>query len=276
MANYVHANHFFCMIFAAMYATVDCTQEQPSSNSQTKQASNVDQMMDGDNYDIIAHVREDDSAHAGNKSSIAPSKSTGKAAKKSKEKKTAPETVVTEVYSVPDKAHIKQKKQNSQKASTDFEQGTSGGGISASLEYNTLLHATSSNTQRLSMSPPTSSEYSIITQQDGKRNGSTSDIRSSNYQNDQQRGRTRSPPEEPPPPLPPPFIDEETPAINSANIGLQSSTTAVSKQQKFNDIDLGGLYGNTSIVAAQEELIHYDDPVTSESQQEMYMNVGKR
>ena len=118
--------------------------------------------------------------------------------------------------------------------------------------------------------------FYIITQQDGKRNGSTSDIRSSNCENCQQRGRTHSPLEEPPPPLPPPFIDEETPAINSANIGLQSSTTAASKQKKFNDVDLGGLYGNTSIIAAQEELILYDDTVTSEPQQEMYMNVEKR
>ena len=75
-------------------------------------------MMDGDNYDIIAHVGEDDSAHTGNKSSSTPGKSTSKAAKKSKENKTAPETVVTEVYSVPDKAH-KQKKQNARKASTN-------------------------------------------------------------------------------------------------------------------------------------------------------------
>ena len=272
---YTHKPHIFCMTFAAMhtYATVDCTQDQPSSDSQTKQMSNINQMMDGDNYDIITHVGVDESAHAGNKSSSVLGKSTGKAAKKRKEKKTAPETVVAEVYSVPDKAHVKQKKQNTRKASTNLEQGTSGGGISTSLEYNNLLQATSSNTQRLSMSPPISSEYS---QRDGKRNGSTSDIRSNNYENCQLRGRTRSPPEEPPPPLPPPFIDEETPAINSANIGLQSSTTTASKQPKFNDVDHGGLYGNTSIIAAQEELILYDDLVTSESQQEMYMNVEKR
>ena len=174
------------MTFAAMYATVDYTQDQyqPSSNSQTKQASNTDQMMDDDNYDIITHVGKDDSAQAG---------------------------------------------------------------------------------------------ISIITQQDGKRNGSMSDIRSSNYRNGQQRGRTRSPLEEPPP-LPPPFVEEETPAINSANKGLQSSITAASKQQKFNDIDLGGLYGNTCacVNAVQEELILYDDPATTEPQQEKYMNVGKR
>ena len=262
-------------MFAAMYATADCTQDQPSSISQTKQESSIDKMMDvdGNNYDIIIDVGEDESAHAGNKSTSASGKSTGRAAMKSKEKKTAPETVVNEsLYSVPDKAH-KQKKQNARKASTNLEQGASGGGTLTSLEYNNLLHATSGNTQQLSTSPPTSSEYS---QRDGKRNGSTSDIRSSNYENCRQRRRTRSPPEEPPPPLPPPFIDEETPAINSANIGLQSSTTAASKQQKFNDIDLGGLYGNTSIIAAQEELILYDDPVTSEPQQEMYMNVSKR
>ena len=270
-----------------MYATVDCTQDQPSTINQTKQTlNNADQTTDGDNYDIITHIEEDVSARAGNKSSSVGTKSTGKAAKRSKEKKAAPETAVNEVeYSVPDKAH-KQKKQNVRKASTNLEQGASGGGLSTSLEYNTLLHVTSSGTQRLSMPPPASSEYSIIAQLDGRRNGSTSDVRSSSYQNGRQRGRTSSPPEEPPPPLPPPFVDGENPAIDNANKGLQSSTsTAASKQQQFNGAninhrhDLGGLYGNTSISAAQEELALYDDPeslVAAEPQQEMYMNVGKR
>ena len=189
----------------------------------------------------------------------------GKAAKKNKEKKMSQETVVTEVsveYSVPDKIH-KQKKQNARKASA---QSTSGGGTSASLEYNTLLHVTSSSTQRLSMPHPMSSvEYSIITQQDGRRNGSTSDI------SGRQRGRTRSPPEEPPPPLPPPYVDEMTPEINSASTGIQSSAL---KQQKRSDI--GGLYGNASISVAKEQFMLYDDPATSEPQQEMYMNIGKR
>ena len=132
-------------------------------------------MTVGDNYYDI--IEEDDGTRAGNKTSSAPGKSTGKAAKKSKEKKMSQETVVTEVeYSVPDKVR-KQKKQNARKASKKLEQSASGGGTSASLEYSTVLHVTSSSTQRFSMPPSMSSvEYSIITQQDGRRNGSMSDI----------------------------------------------------------------------------------------------------
>ena len=252
------------MVSAAMYDTVECITDQPSIIHQTKQTINADpHMMDGDNYDIITHVEQDDC----NKNS---SDSAGtKSAKKNKETKAEKEIMEVK-YSVPDKSY-KKKKQNSGKAAdTILEQGASSstsGGQSSSLEYNTLLHVTSSSTstQRLSMPPPISSEYSIITQQDiGKsnRNGSTTDIRSSSYENGRRRGRTSSPSEESPPPLPPAFVDEENPAIKE---GFQSSAQSAA-------VGLG-------INSTGEGLALYDDPdslVTSEPQQEMYMNVGKR
>ena len=275
-----------------MYATVESTPALSSIIHQAKQTNNFDmQTTDCDNYDIITHVEGDDSAHVGkkNKSSSKATKSTGagahgKAAKTGKEKKAtaaAPETMIAEVeYSVPDKSH-KQKKKNARKSNTNLEpQGAS----STSLEYNTLLHvmSSSSSSQRLSMPPPTSSEYSIIARPDNKRNGSTSDVRSSSYQNGRQRGRASSPPEEPPPPLPPPFVDEENPVINNAgNKALQASgsAAALKQQQCGTNNDLSGLYGNTSVNSAREELALYDDPdnlTTPEPQQEMYMNIGKR
>ena len=244
-------------VSAAMYDTVECTTDQSSTILQKKQKLNTDpHTMDGDNYDIITHVEQDDCTNVGNKNS-----SDTKSAKKSKEKKAEKEIVEVE-YSVPDKSY-KKKKQNSGKAAgTTLEQGGSSstsGGQSSSLEYNTLLHVTSSNTstQRLSMPPPTSSEYSIITQQDtgkSKRNGST--------ENGRRRGRTSSPPEEPPPPLPPAFVDEENPAIKE---GIQSSAQSTAAGLGINPTGGG--------------LALYDDPdslVTSEPQQEMYMNVSKR
>ena len=242
-----------------MYDTV-ATTDQPSTIHQTKQTINADpHTMDGDNYDIITHVEQDDCTNAGNKNSSDTKSANLKT--ESKEKKAEKEIVEVE-YSVPDKSY-KKKKQNSGKAAgTTLEQGASSstsGGQSSSLEYNTLLHVTSSSTsiQRLSMPPPTSSEYSTITQQDtgkSKRNGST--------ENGRRRGRTSSPPEESPPPLPPAFVDEENPAIKGE---IQSSAQSTA-------VGLG-------INPTGEGLPLYDDPdslVASEPQQEMYMNVGKR
>ena len=231
---------------AAMYATVDKpTDSQTKQTGALEKLQNVDLITDGDNYDIITHVEEDESAPGKQPNKNSNDKSVSKATKKSKEKKAAPEMVIAEAeYSVPDKTR-KQKKQNGQKASTNLEQV---GGPSTSIEYNTLLHVTS-NTQRLSMpAAPNTSEYSVIAQQDNKRNSATSDVGSSNCQNGRQRGRTSSPPEAPPP-LPPPFVDEENPTINNVRIN------------------------------PLEELALYDDPdslAVSEPQQEMYMNVGKR
>ena len=219
-----------------MYDTV-ATTDQPSTIHQTKQTKfNTDpSTMDGDNYDIITHVEQDDCTCTGNKNS---SDSAG--VKIAKENKAEKEIVEVE-YSVPDKSY-KKKKQNSGKAAgTTLEQGASSG----------------TSTQRLSMPPPTSSEYLNITQQDtgkSKRNGST--------ENGQRRGRTSSPPEEPPPPLPPAFVDEENPAIKG---GIQSSAQSTAAGLGINPTGGG--------------LALYDDPdslVTSEPQQEMYMNVGKR
>ncbi len=240
-----------------MYDTVDCTKDQPSSIHQTKQT--INDMMDGDNYDIITHVEEDENTRARNKNSSDSAPGT-KSAEKSKEKRAAtPEKEIIEVeYSVPDKTYKKIKQNAGKAAGTTLEQGTSStssGGQSTSLEYSNLLHVTSSSTQRLSMPPPTSVEYSNIAHQDtgkSKRNESTTDVRSSSHENGRRRGRTCSPPEEPPPPLPPPFVEEENPTIKE---GLQSSALSA---------DLSTLYDDP------------DNLATSESQQEMYMNVGKK
>ena len=225
-------------VSAAMYDTV-ATTDQPSTIHQTKQTEfNTDpHAVDGDNYDIITHVEQDDCTRMGNKNS---SDSAGaKTAKESKEKKTEKEIVEVE-YSVPDKSYKKKKQNSGKTAGTTLEQGASSS-------------KSGTSTQRLSMPPPTSSEYSNITQQDtdkSKRNGST--------ENGRRRGRTSSPPEEPPPPLPPAFVDEENPAIQSS-----AQSTAVG-------LGINPTGGGLPL---------YDDPdslVTSEPQQEMYMNVSKR